>query len=526
MTTGVDIGYRGPRDGRRIARNLPSADEDPDCISADLEKEIRAGRMIGPFTRHPPPTPFFLCSPVGSVAKRNTSERRRIHHLSHPHGSSVNDSTDPIALSYARFDDALWMVSRLGRGALLCKVDVAKAFRIVGLRREDRPLVGVCWYDRLYFDAALPFGLKSSPGIWHRYASLLHWTFTHVGGIRDCVFYVDDYLIGGAAGTDQCMRSKRIALSIMDAAGVPWSRDKDEREGTPTTFLVFLGVGIDTVAMQCRLSIERQAELRALLDEWLTKRSCTIKELQSLIGKLTFAARMVRAARSFVRRLIDCLRCGRQARAAHGRARSHGSGSSTRGGLMTLHLPQWMFDDLRWWDRFITRWNGVSFIHQSWSSPAVARLYTDASEIGYGAVCAERWMSVRWSGAHFAIARSAGGKRHSTTWLELFAVLSALTSLAPVALANRRVLIFCDNEAAVAIIASGTSRAPALMDLLRAILLVAATHAIDIRAQHIAGTANTVADALSRLQVAFFLESHPNCSHSPTTPLPPPLHHW
>jgi hypothetical protein len=54
----------------------------------------------------------------------------------------------------------------------LTKIDVKAAFRCVPVHPSDRWLLCMKWCNSFYADLALPFGLKSSPGIRERYATL------------------------------------------------------------------------------------------------------------------------------------------------------------------------------------------------------------------------------------------------------------------------------------------------------------------------------------------------------------------
>ena len=75
----------------------------------------------------------------------------------------------------------------------------------------------------------------------------------------------------------------------------------NKRDG-PTTCLIFLGIQIDTVAGELRLPEEKLQRLRTLLREWSTRKSCQRKQLESWIGLLTHACKVVRPGRSFLRR--------------------------------------------------------------------------------------------------------------------------------------------------------------------------------------------------------------------------------
>ena len=56
-----------------------------------------------------------------------------IYHLSAPFGSSTNDWIDPDAytLSYCSVDDTFAILSALGKGTLMAKVDLKNAFRLI-----------------------------------------------------------------------------------------------------------------------------------------------------------------------------------------------------------------------------------------------------------------------------------------------------------------------------------------------------------------------------------------------------------
>jgi hypothetical protein len=58
-----------------------------------IEKEIKAGRVAGPFNYLP--LINLKVSPIGIVPKKTIGDFRLIHHLSYPESSSVNDFIDP-----------------------------------------------------------------------------------------------------------------------------------------------------------------------------------------------------------------------------------------------------------------------------------------------------------------------------------------------------------------------------------------------------------------------------------------------
>lgn len=69
--------------------------------------------------------------------------------------------------------------------------------------------------------------------------------------------------------------------------------------------LPVLGIMMDTVRGEFRLPQEKIDRLLALLADWQVQRSCTKKELESLIGLLNHACKVVRSGRPFLRRMSN-----------------------------------------------------------------------------------------------------------------------------------------------------------------------------------------------------------------------------
>ena len=73
----------------------------------------------------------------------------------------MNDSINPAlcSLSYTTVDEIADLAAQLGHGALLAKVDIESAYRLIPVHPDDRSLLAVKWYGEIYVDMMLPFGL-------------------------------------------------------------------------------------------------------------------------------------------------------------------------------------------------------------------------------------------------------------------------------------------------------------------------------------------------------------------------------
>ena len=186
--------------------------------------------------------------------------------LSFPPARSVNDGIDPelCSLSYTTVDRAAEIAARLGRGALLAKVDIESAFRLIQVHLHDRPLLAVRWQDQIFVDPMLPFGLRSAPKIFNAVADALHWIL-HSQGIKHLLHYLDDFIMIVPPGSPRCQRNLDTLLRVCTELGVPIASHKTVG---PSTCLVFLGIEMDTSVGELRLPNDKLQRLHTLLQQW------------------------------------------------------------------------------------------------------------------------------------------------------------------------------------------------------------------------------------------------------------------
>lgn len=139
-------------------------------------------------------------------------------------------------------------------------------------------------------DSALPFGLRSAPKIFTSVADALEWRLKQEG-IQQVFHYLDDFLIVAQPDSPQCKEELHKLLQMFSRLGVPIAEEKLEG---PSVCLTFLGIELDTERMVRRLPSGKLTELQGLITEWLPKKSCRVKDLQSLVGKLQHGCKVVR----------------------------------------------------------------------------------------------------------------------------------------------------------------------------------------------------------------------------------------
>ncbi len=183
--------------------------------------------------------------------------------------------------------------------------------------------------------------------------------------------------------------------------------------------------------------------------------------------------------------------------------------------------------DIRWWQQYVSQWNGVSLLwEQHWlDRSSILQPHTDACVEGYAGVCGTAWFHGRWTPAQERAVRDDSMGRDSMPWKELlFAIVAAAATWGP-RWQRRKIIFVTDCMPVVHALTKGASRTRRIMQLIRALHFYAARFHFIYRAQHIAGVDNAVAYELSRVHDGSQLSSacRRSIDRSPVTPSLPAI---
>ena len=304
-------------------------------------------------------------------------------------------------------------------------------------------------------------GMRSAPYIAQRITIAI--AYIHKQMQYFLLNYVDDFV--GAELKRSIWQAYWALSSILTELGVETS---EEKIVPPTTRLEFLGITFDSHKMTMEISEEKLLEIKAELNTWLHKTRAKRREVESLIGKLQFMAKCVKAGRIFLGRLIQWIR--------------------TMDRQSMYAIPMEARKDIAWWARFIQEYNGVSIIWLNMEPETDTVLQTDACPKGYGGISRQQYFHGR-----FPIAV----QNKNIAVLEIWVVMVGLKIWAK-QLSGKYFWVHVDNEAVASVLNTGASRNTELQDALREIASIAAKHEFVIKARHIPGVENRIPDWLSR----------------------------
>ncbi|KAM9323989.1 uncharacterized protein PAF06_020241 [Gastrophryne carolinensis] len=364
----------------------------------------------------------------------------------------------------------------------MAKTDIESAFRLLPVHPDSQYLLGCYFEGGFFIDRCLPMGCSVSCAYFEAFRTFLEWVVKEKSGLSAVTHYLDDFFCVGPADSRVCDLLLSCMLSTFDSFGVPVATEKTEG---PRTCMSFLGIEIDSQAGVCRLPLVKVRDLLQELQGALLVKKVTLRQLQSVLGKLNFACKVLPMGRVFSRRL-----------------------SLATAGVKEAHhfirLTGGLKEDLRMWVSFLSSFNGLVY----WLDPVRENrevgLFTDAAgSTGFGAYFAGRWCAAPWPER----VRSSSDIRNLAL-LELFPVVVAL-ALWGEDLQNKSVLFHSDNMAVVSAINAQTASSPPVVKLLRQLVLSCLQYNILFRAVHVPGVANGIADALSRFQMDRFRELAP-----------------
>ena len=285
-----------------LCSNLKSLDGNEAVAWEIAMKEVKLGRVAGPFTNLP--LSNLRVSPVGLVPKKDGTWRL-IHQLSFPEDYSVNDFIDPkyCTVQYTSFDTALDMLSNLGKGAIAARLDIKSAFRLLPINPRDFELLGFRISGKFFVDKCLPFGCSLSCNLFEKFATFLEWALKRRTLDENIVHYIDDFLVA-AKDLVSCEYLMNNFSVMCQELGVPLAPEKTIG---PASKFTFLGLDIDTDNMSVSIPSDKLDKLISSLQKLMLKKKTTLKEMQSLSGLLNFCCKAIPAGRAFIRRFYDAM---------------------------------------------------------------------------------------------------------------------------------------------------------------------------------------------------------------------------
>ena len=280
--------------------------------------------------------------------------------------------------------------------------------------------------------------------------------------------YLDDWLVR-ASTLHTCLQHTQTLVTLCQELG--WLVNKEKSELAPKQVFNFVGYQFNLKEGKVRPTEERWQALTDKIRSMMSDPVCPVWKFMSLIGLLTATEKQVHLGRLHMRPIQWHLKNNWRVPESLEKV---------------IPVPKSLHPHLRWW----LEESNVLLGQPLHPLKHALQIFTDASNEGWGAHLDDHTARGTWS-----LPESKFHINH----LELKAVFLALKEFRTL-VCNKTVLIATDNTTVVAYInKEGGMKSGSLCALLWRILSWCTRQQVTLRACHIPGRLNVIADKLSRL---------------------------
>ena len=320
IESGYQLHWKSPFVGPRpLPKNHLSAELHHEIMGAQILKHYHSGRLLmldaDVVAAH---VPGFTTSPYACVPKAHkplTHACRPIHDQSSPDKLSVNDNLDPEGRPNAQWpasreiaDRMLFATAQYGTSALYgFNTDIADAFLNIGLHASDVPINGglLPASNLAALATTAIFGNCESPGAFKILNCVSHVhgskasVIDHVNTPFDIRFYVDD---GNCIEPNIGTRLFDAESSLRAATELVFGPNCIQESKTTPWAKVFKSLGFEWNLHDGTVSIpaEKLGRVRDCLLEFSGKKSASISDFRSIVGKLRHVATVCPPAKALM----------------------------------------------------------------------------------------------------------------------------------------------------------------------------------------------------------------------------------
>jgi hypothetical protein len=484
IRTGVKVKFSSSPPPSRSYDNTRTFTNNGHICTQRLDEYMALG-ALRVASQPPPPGGYPYIQPLHAILRPGKKPRIAVDLA-----RNFNDFVPDEPFKYSSIHDAVRLSSLSDKPAWYVKVDISSCFLSFPIDPTDVPYFRCRgWDGRVLEFLGMVFGSKTAPRTATMLLDIVSAELMDLG--IDHVRYLDDFLFV-VSTREAAVECARAAAIIIAKFGLALSAEKTEG---PAQSMEFLGIMIDSIRQTLYITKKRKKELKDILSSFSRRSSASVKKVQSLLGKLSFAAAVLPGARPFTRRIIDVIK-----------GKHHRS---------TIVLDDPFRQDVEYWIGNISSWNGSQHWRSDFSSPCV--FGSDASTEGFGYGLEEAPSHVteklpdRWKPGHIRAGvwswSNGDADRQKThrriQWGEMFCPVTAALEYKE-HLRDQHVVFVIDNESDVNVINRQSTRNPRVCDLLRSLCDVSMRYNFSFSAVHRRGEDNELMDWASRPSIHSF----------------------
>jgi len=293
------------------AKNSKSAIQNGVLMTDTIGSWIKKNFVAGPYKV--PPFKDFRINPLMAAVQKN--KVRPIMNLSSPKGRSFNDAVDPMMFEKLKMSSPKLFgesIVKAGKGAVFSKSDIKDAFKLIPNAVDQWKLYGFEWLGKYFFDTSTVFGSRAAPAFFDSLPETIVNIVCCLEQIPKKLVHrqLDDVPIVSPVSSGMTERFTDRYKKVCEEINVPLAEDcpNHEKAFSSSTFGTVLGINFDSVLMEWSISAEKEKDLQKQIDEFLGMKTCSLKIVQKLHGKLANIAQTCDFLRNFKINLLILLR--------------------------------------------------------------------------------------------------------------------------------------------------------------------------------------------------------------------------
>jgi hypothetical protein len=283
--------------------NAPSALTHGEFMTDIIANWIKKKYVIGPLD-NPPCFDFSVNTLAACTAKKH--KVRPIMNLSAPEHCSFNDAVNTLAvrkLTMTSPKEIGYAISSAGKGALIAKLDIVDAFKLVPAAKSEWKHFGFKWLGKYFADATTPFGSKTAPANFDCLAeTIVSIVKTLSETPPNCVFrQLDDISVVAPKQSNFAEVFVKNLINTCEKIKVPLAEacPNHEKAFFPTTYGNIVGVVFYTDNLTWHFSTEKRLETLQMLKSFFNAKAINLLDFQKLHGKINAFANMFTFLKGF-----------------------------------------------------------------------------------------------------------------------------------------------------------------------------------------------------------------------------------
>jgi hypothetical protein len=389
---------------------------------------------------------------------------------------SINEmvSIDFTTVKYISWHEIVAIANAVGKGGHLVKIDLAEAYRQLGIRPEDWHFLGINYNGIHYIDTREVFGDTGAGRKFNNFADALEWIGRKIAWIELFGHFLDDFIFGNQ--NEKIAASQlQTFLALLKMVNVPVSLPKIEKGQE----IQILGVTFNTNSQTMRIPQQRINKVLETLHHFMENfglnKRVTKHDALSLAGILLSANRVIYHGIPFISGLFKM--CQQEVDQYD-----------------TVPISLECFNDLSWFKNTLLFHASRSYVPlPGIDSFPKQRFSSDASNTGCAGIIGQQAWALLWNTEELSLVIGL----HQIATGEAYAVFVNLWLHAH-EWTNHAITLFCDNKTVVEGFRSGDCDNQRVVKLFKHMENICLVHNIDLSLIWLCSKDNCISDSLSR----------------------------